>query len=171
VTLLVDTYDTKRGVRIAADVLSQLADHRGYGVRLDSGDLGALDWYARRALDAAGLTTARIVVSLDEYSIDALRSAAAPGGRLRRGNQGGHVRWYALPRHGVQTGEYGGRPVMKLSSGKGDRTHRICLCCRGPGEKRRCVVAASRGDVRLQSGVTGTLGSGRDGYTAGRLDP
>jgi len=38
VTFLVDTYDTERGVRIAASVLRELEDDRGFGVRLDSGD-------------------------------------------------------------------------------------------------------------------------------------
>ncbi|CAM5294092.1 hypothetical protein SALBM217S_06797 [Streptomyces griseoloalbus] len=50
VTLLVDTYDTEEGVRVAARVLREL-DHaaRGPGsaVRLDSGDLGALAVRAR----------------------------------------------------------------------------------------------------------------------------
>lgn len=41
-TLLVDTYDTQRGVSIAAEVLSEFPDHRGKGVRLDSGDLRTL---------------------------------------------------------------------------------------------------------------------------------
>jgi nicotinate phosphoribosyltransferase len=45
VTLLVDTYDTEEGVRVAADVLRDLdlAERApGCAVRLDSGDLGDL---------------------------------------------------------------------------------------------------------------------------------
>jgi nicotinate phosphoribosyltransferase len=42
VTLLVDTYNTEAGVRVAARVLRDLDRGPGSAVRLDSGDLGAL---------------------------------------------------------------------------------------------------------------------------------
>ena len=73
-TLLVDTYDTMRGVERAV-----AAAGTGLGaVRLDSGDLGSLAVEVRRKLDDLGARATRIVVTsdLDEYAIAAL--AATP---------------------------------------------------------------------------------------------
>lgn len=71
-TLLVDTYDVRRGVANAV-----AAAGTGLGaVRIDSGDLGVLARQVREQLDALGAVNTRIVVSgdLDEYSIAALRA-------------------------------------------------------------------------------------------------
>ncbi len=79
-TLLVDTYDTLRGV----DHVIELAKHRERldvaAVRLDSGDLGALSKAARAKLDAAGLNQIGIFASsgLDEYRIAALIDDGCP---------------------------------------------------------------------------------------------
>jgi len=73
-TLLVDTFDVRRGVTAAIE-----AGGTGLGaVRLDSGDLLSLAQDVRRQLDELGATTTKIVVTsdLDEYGIAAL--AAAP---------------------------------------------------------------------------------------------
>jgi nicotinate phosphoribosyltransferase len=73
-TLLVDTYDVRRGVENAVAVAGT-----GLGaVRLDSGDLMGLAVDVRRRLDELGATGTRIVVTsdLDEHAIAAL--AAAP---------------------------------------------------------------------------------------------
>ena len=76
--LLVDTFDTLKGVRQAATVGCKLRDlgFRLSGVRLDSGDLAELSIEARRILDAAGLEDAAIVASndLDEYGIADLKA-------------------------------------------------------------------------------------------------
>lgn len=74
--LLIDTYDTPRGALRAA----RAAGERLRGVRIDSGDLGALAREVRAILDANGASRARIVASgdLDEHSIAALRAAGAP---------------------------------------------------------------------------------------------
>jgi nicotinate phosphoribosyltransferase len=76
--LLVDTYDTLRGVEhaIAASRATQVALA---GVRLDSGDVAALSVQSRRVLDAAGMETTGIVASgdLDEYRIQRLLRAGA----------------------------------------------------------------------------------------------
>ncbi len=72
-TLLVDTYDTRRGIEKAVAVAGP-----GLGaVRIDSGDLTVMAHQAREQLDALGATGTKIVVSgdLDEYSIAALGSA------------------------------------------------------------------------------------------------
>ncbi len=79
-TLLVDTYDTLRGV----DRVIELARNREHlpiaGIRLDSGDLGALSRAAREKLDAAGLTRVEIFASsgLDEYRIAKLLDDGCP---------------------------------------------------------------------------------------------
>lgn len=72
---LVDTYDTLEGVRKAL-----ATDLPFVGVRLDSGDLGALAREVRGLLDRGGRPEARIFVSgdLDEGKIAALRAAGAP---------------------------------------------------------------------------------------------
>ncbi|GAA1971922.1 nicotinate phosphoribosyltransferase [Isoptericola halotolerans] len=73
-TLLVDTYDVRRGVERAVE-----AAGTGLGsVRLDSGDLGALAVEVREQLDTLGATETKIVVTsdLDEHAIAGL--AAAP---------------------------------------------------------------------------------------------
>jgi len=72
---LIDTFDTLEGARKAASLGRPL-----WGVRLDSGDLGALAHEVRRILDGAGLSDAKIMASgdLNEYKIAALVAAGAP---------------------------------------------------------------------------------------------
>lgn len=74
-TLLVDTYDTLEGVRRAARMTPP-----PQGIRLDSGDLGALAKQARLILDEHGCQDTRIVASndLNEYRIAALLADGAP---------------------------------------------------------------------------------------------
>ncbi len=75
-TLLVDTYDTLRGVQRA---LEQAGAALG-AVRLDSGDLAALAKGSRAILDAAGRKDVKIIASgdLDEHKVAALQKAGAP---------------------------------------------------------------------------------------------
>lgn len=70
-TLLVDTYDITQGVKTAIEV----AGPELGGVRIDSGDLGAVTRRVRRQLDDLGAHNTRIVVSsdLDEFAIAGLR--------------------------------------------------------------------------------------------------
>lgn len=76
--LLVDTYNTlESGVPNAIRALKEILVPQGisdFGIRLDSGDIAYLTKKARKMLDDAGLTTAKIVVSnaLDEYLINDL---------------------------------------------------------------------------------------------------
>ncbi|XXX82029.1 nicotinate phosphoribosyltransferase [Sorangium sp. So ce134] len=74
--LLIDTYDTLVGAARAAAI----ARDKLKGVRIDSGDLGALSVAVRRILDAAGCASAKIVASgdLNEHRIAELRRAGAP---------------------------------------------------------------------------------------------
>lgn len=73
-TLLVDTYDVEKAVRLAVE----LAGPELGGVRLDSGDLVAQAQYVRELLDSLGNTGTKITVTsdLDEFAIASL--AAAP---------------------------------------------------------------------------------------------
>jgi len=79
--LLVDTYDSLRGVRRAVEVGRWLRErgHRLAGIRLDSGDLAYLSVEARRLLDEAGLRDAAILASneLDEEVIQSLKDQGA----------------------------------------------------------------------------------------------
>jgi nicotinate phosphoribosyltransferase len=82
IVLLVDTYDTVEGARVAADVITELAaeDIVVRGVRLDSGDLADLASRVRRILDDAGHRDVQIVASgsLDEHGIATLLADGAP---------------------------------------------------------------------------------------------
>jgi len=72
-TLLVDTYDTKKGIEAAIKVGLKLKEQGNQllGVRLDSGNLVAQSKMARKMLDKAGLSSVKIFASgnLDEYKI------------------------------------------------------------------------------------------------------
>ena len=82
--LLVDTYDTLRsGVPNAIRVFKEMREAgielKGYGIRLDSGDLAYFSKKARKMLDDAGFEDAIISASsdLDEYLIDSLKTQGA----------------------------------------------------------------------------------------------
>jgi nicotinate phosphoribosyltransferase len=82
--LLVDTYDTLRsGVPNAIRVFTEMRESglplKGYGIRLDSGDLSYMSKKARQMLDEAGFTDAIISASsdLDEYLINSLKLQGA----------------------------------------------------------------------------------------------
>ncbi len=82
--LLVDTYDTlKSGIPNAIKVFKEMKEAglemKGYGIRLDSGDLAYLSKKARKMLDEAGFTDAIISASndLDEQLIDSLKTQGA----------------------------------------------------------------------------------------------
>ncbi|MFF3890079.1 nicotinate phosphoribosyltransferase [Streptomyces sp. NPDC001914] len=120
VTLLVDTYDTEAGVRVAARVLRDLDRGPGCAVRLDSGDLGDLAARARTILDRAGLRDVRIVASggLDEYAVDDLVRSGAPIDTYAVGTRVGVSADAPYLDSAYKMVEYDGRPVMKLSSAK-----------------------------------------------------
>ncbi len=74
-TLLVDTYDTLEGVRLAASI-----DPPVQAIRIDSGDLAELSKGARAILDELGRPHVKIVASgdLDEYRIAELLGCGVP---------------------------------------------------------------------------------------------
>lgn len=78
---LVDTYDTLRsGVPTAIRVAKEMGNRINFrGIRLDSGDLAYLSKEARKMLDKAGFTGAKIYASndLDEHTILNLKAQGA----------------------------------------------------------------------------------------------
>ena len=122
-TLLIDTYDTIEGSRKAA-VVGKEMEARGQrlsGVRLDSGALDSLSRQVRDVLDRAGLDYVNIAASggLDEFEIEELVSLGAPIDGFGVGTKMGvsaDAPWTDMAYKLVR---YDGRPVTKLSPGKG----------------------------------------------------
>ncbi len=77
--LLVDTYDTAKGIQNAILVAKEMESSGKSlkGIRLDSGDLAAHSLNARSQLNAAGLSNVNVLASggLDEYEIANLAGA------------------------------------------------------------------------------------------------
>ncbi|MDT7552249.1 MAG: nicotinate phosphoribosyltransferase [Pseudonocardiales bacterium] len=116
-TLLVDTYDIRRGIELAVEAAGP-----GLGaIRIDSGDLGELARQARDQLDQLGATGTKIVVSgdLDEYAIASLR--AEPVDSYGVGTS--VVTGSGAPTAGMvyKLVEVDGRPVAKRSAAKESR--------------------------------------------------
>jgi nicotinate phosphoribosyltransferase len=82
VALLIDTYDTARGARRAAQLARELRPSgvTVKAVRIDSGDLAVEARRVRDILDSYGEREIQIMVSsaLDEYAIAALEAQSAP---------------------------------------------------------------------------------------------
>jgi nicotinate phosphoribosyltransferase len=138
VSLLVDTYDTARGVEKAIDVARDLATRgRGLsGIRLDSGDLAALAKETRRALDEAGLESVEIIASggLDEDAIAGLVAAGAPIDAYGIGTKIGVAEDAPALDTVYKLVEYDGRPVCKLSRRKATLPGRKQVWRRSGGE-------------------------------------
>jgi nicotinate phosphoribosyltransferase len=118
VNLLIDTYDVEAAAREV--VALSKTGVRVRGVRIDSGDLGALATRVRAILDAGGCQCATIIASgnLDEFEIGRLVGAGAPidsfgvGTRLDTSADAPYLDCaYKLE-------EYAGRPRRKRSTGK-----------------------------------------------------
>jgi nicotinate phosphoribosyltransferase len=136
-TFLVDTYDTLNGVRTAVDVIRDLGLGGDLGIRLDSGDLGALSRRARGILDDAGLGHVRIFASggLDELSIEELVRGGAPIDAFGVGTQMGVSADAPCLESVYKLVRFGERPVLKLSAEKATL----------PGEKQ--VFRGEAGDI------------------------
>lgn len=120
--LLVDTYDTTRGVARAIDAARTLRAEgiEIRGIRLDSGDLAAQSAAARSELDAAGFDDVAIFVSggLDEFSLSELVGSGAPIDGFGVGTSLGVARDAPALESVYKLVEVGGRPVRKKSTGK-----------------------------------------------------
>jgi len=157
--LLIDTYDTVRGAKRAAELARALrADGASiYGVRIDSGDLAFEAKRVRAVLDAEGLQEVRILVSgaVDEYAIAAIEAvqtsvdAYCVGTRLSVSEDAPSLDCaYKLQ-------QYADRPCRKRSQWKEtwpgprqvyrqyDPSGRICrdaLCCASEVEEGRALL-------------------------------
>jgi nicotinate phosphoribosyltransferase len=119
--LLVDTYDTLEGVRKVVDLARELGDEfRVAGIRLDSGDLGALAHQAREILDGAGLDSVEIFASglLDEYGVARLVEQGAPITGFGVGTRMGVSEDVPSIDLAYKLTEYAGVGRRKLSPGK-----------------------------------------------------
>jgi nicotinate phosphoribosyltransferase len=119
--LLVDTYDTIEGVGNVVRLARELGDgFRVRGVRLDSGDLGALARQARALLDGAGLANVEILASggLDEHEVGSLRAAAAPIDAFGVGTALGVSADAPALDMAYKLVRYAGKDRLKLSAGK-----------------------------------------------------
>lgn len=120
--LLVDTYDTARGVERAIEVALERRAAGGTirGLRLDSGDMDALARLARRRLDEAGLDDVEVFASggLDEHSIARLVAAGAPIDGFGVGSTLGVSADAPTVDTVYKLVAFDGRPVRKTSPGK-----------------------------------------------------
>lgn len=121
--LLVDTYDSHRGVEHAIQVATECR-HNGVeirGIRLDSGDLAVLSRHARRRLDETGFPGVTVFVSggLDEYEIHRLvHDEDAPIDGFGVGSALGVSSDVPTLDTVYKLVSYDGRPVRKTSTGK-----------------------------------------------------
>jgi nicotinate phosphoribosyltransferase len=126
-TLLVDTYNTKKGIENAITIGLYLKEgkHRLRGIRLDSGDIVSLSKLARSMLDKAGLNYVKILASgnLDEFKIkDLIRKGACVDSFGVGTNMGASVDApfldviYKISEVTDEEGNF--LPTMKLSRGK-----------------------------------------------------
>ncbi len=142
-TLLVDTYDTLRGVQHVIRLARELGEEfHVSSVRLDSGDLLALSKAARELLDEAGLQRVRVYASggLDELAVARLVEQGAPIDSFGVGTAMGVSSDAPALDMAYKLVAYAGRPRVKLSSGK------LLL----PGAKqvyRQEADGVARGDV------------------------
>lgn len=137
--LLVDTYDTIKGVERAID----LARDQGVefsAIRLDSGDLLDLSLKARKLLDDAGLEQVQIFASggLDEYKVRDLLNEGAPITGFGVGTRLGAAPAAPALDLAYKLTEYAGTPRTKASPGKAIY----------PGKKQVWRINAGRADMR-----------------------
>jgi len=120
--LLVDTYDTEEGVRLAARIGTEMAasGRTLRGIRLDSGDLSELARVARGILDDAGLNDTRIFASgdLNEERIARIVSSGAPVDAFGLGTELGVVADAPVLPGVYKLAEYAGRTRAKRSAAK-----------------------------------------------------
>lgn len=119
---LVDTYDTRQGVRNAIQCALKMREngHSLQGIRLDSGDLLKLSLMSREMLDEAGLHTVQIIASggLDEFSIESLVQSGAPIDGFGVGTKIGTSADAPYTDFVYKMVKYARRSIMKLSDDK-----------------------------------------------------
>jgi len=120
-TLLLDTYDTIAGAKLATKIGPSLR-----GVRLDSGDLGKLSKQVRVILDHAGMQNTKIMASgdLDEFKITELLAQGAPIDLFGVGTELSTSRDDPALGGVYKLVELNGQPKMKLSQAKATYPYR-----------------------------------------------
>ena len=121
-TLLIDTYDNIQGAHktvLVAKEMEARGERLGY-VRLDSGDIAAISKEVRQILDDHGLNYVKILASggFDEFK---MAQVLAAGGKIDSFAVGTKMGVSADAPYfdcAYKMVKYGGRPVMKLSTGK-----------------------------------------------------
>jgi nicotinate phosphoribosyltransferase len=119
--LLIDTYDVAEGTRNVIRLAQELhSPARIRGVRIDSGDLGALARMVRGMLDQAGLNEVQIFVSggLDEQQIEKLVEESFPIDGFGVGTSMGVSEDAPALDIAYKLAAYAGTGRLKLSSGK-----------------------------------------------------
>jgi nicotinate phosphoribosyltransferase len=120
--LLVDTYDTLEGVRLAVEVAREMAERgeRLRAVRLDSGDIASLARGTRQILDQAGLDEVEIFVSggMDEFVIADLVREGVPVDGFGVGTGVATSQDAPVADVVYKMVAYQNRPTFKLSEGK-----------------------------------------------------
>jgi len=120
--LLIDTFDTLQGTRIAVEVAKEMAARGQHlqGVRIDSGDLEQLAIEVRRVFDDAGLKEVKIIGSggLDEYDLARFTDAKIPYDSYGVGTKMGVSADAPWSDMAYKLVEFGDRSVLKLSTGK-----------------------------------------------------
>ncbi len=119
---LIDTYDTIEGAKNAAMAGREMISRgeRPVGVRLDSGDMGALSREVRTILDEAGLEEMTIVASsgFDEFKIERVLASAAPIDAFGVGTSMGVSADAPFMDIVYKLVRFDGRDIRKLSPGK-----------------------------------------------------
>lgn len=119
--LLIDTYDTLRGVDKVCALAKEMGDEfKVRAVRLDSGDLIDLAFRVRERLDAAGLGHVEIFASssLDEHAIEEIVSREAPITGFGVGTRMGVSQDAPSLDIAYKLCAYAGRGRLKTSTGK-----------------------------------------------------
>ncbi len=155
--LLVDTYDSREGIRTAARVARDFAGRgiRIRGIRLDSGDLLGLSRFAREHFGKEGLGFLKVFASgdLDEFRIADLLAAGAEIDGFGVGTR------FTVSQHAPSIGivykiaQYGDRPLHKTSPDKATIPGRKTIARIGDRTYEKDVVRPIQADANdlLQS--------------------
>jgi len=139
-TLLIDTYDTERAAHRVVALARRLAAEglAVQGVRIDSGDLGALAVRVRAILDDGGFPDITIFASgnLDEYRLRDLVRAGAPIDGFGVGTRVNTSADAPYLDCGYKLQEYDGVPRRKRSAAKATWPGRKQVCRRIDAEGR-----------------------------------
>jgi len=127
--LLVDTYDSVEGIKIAAGLAKQLHEEKGIkirGIRIDSGDLVELSNFARKHFQEQQVPFLKIFVSgdLDEFKIADLLKAGAQIDGIGIGTRFAVSRFAPAIEIVYKITQYGDKGLFKTSPDKHSRPGR-----------------------------------------------